>query len=88
MNIDEVMIKVKEGLPDAQILPSGEACNLYLTIISDGFEGLSILKRQQRVLGTLHADLASGELHAVTLKTFTPGEWASCHQTPEGQGRS
>lgn len=36
-------------------------------------------KRHQRVLGTLHADLASGDLHAVTLKTYTEQEWAAEH---------
>lgn len=75
MNIQDLTQRVKEELPDAKILPSGEACNLHLTVVSAQFEGLSTLKRQQRILTTLHADIASGALHALTLKTFTEREW-------------
>ena len=79
MNIEDLARRVREDLSDAKILASGEACNLQLTVVSDQFETLSTLRRQQRVLATLHADLASGALHAVTLKTYTEQEWAAEH---------
>lgn len=77
MNFKDVAEKVRSGLPDARIIPSGEACSLHLTVVSAQFEGLNTLRRQQRVLATLQSDLATGHLHAVTLKTFTDQEWAS-----------
>ena len=79
MNIGDLAKRVREDLSDAKILTLAEACNLQLTVVSDQLERLSTLKRQQRVLATLHADLASGPLHAVTLKTYTEKEWADEH---------
>ncbi len=77
MKVEDVTRKVQEALSDARVVPSGEACNLHLIIISPDFQDLSILKRQQMVLASLYENLATGELHAITLKTYTPCEWDS-----------
>jgi acid stress-induced BolA-like protein IbaG/YrbA len=43
-------------------------------VVSDQFEGKRAVARQQMVYATLQDDIASGELHAISLKTFTPAE--------------
>ncbi len=67
----EVSDLVRGALPDAEVAIIGEGCNLELIVVSDAFEGLSLVKQHQLVLDALAAPLASGRLHAVTLKTHT-----------------
>ena len=45
-------------------------------IISDLFEGLSLVKRQQKVYACLGELIANGSVHALSLKTYTPEEYA------------
>jgi acid stress-induced BolA-like protein IbaG/YrbA len=33
------------------------------------------VKQQQAIYGPLNEYIASGELHALTIKTFTPTQW-------------
>jgi len=35
-----------------------------------------MLKEHQLVYATVNAEIASGELHALTIKAYTPEEWA------------
>ena len=44
------------------------------TIVSPIFEGLSLLQRQRAVLAVVKEEIKSGELHALSVKTFTPAE--------------
>ncbi len=45
------------------------------TIVSARFEGLSALAAQRVVYGVLAAEMG-GEIHALSMKTLTPEEWA------------
>jgi acid stress-induced BolA-like protein IbaG/YrbA len=51
-----------------------EGSHVSLTIVSDVFDGLNTLKRQQKVYGVLSEHIASGAIHAVNMKTLTPQE--------------
>ena len=44
------------------------------TIVSDRFEGLSRVARQRLVYDVLAAEMR-GEIHALSMQTFTPKEW-------------
>jgi BolA protein len=43
-------------------------------IVSSRFEGASRIARQRLVYAAL-ADLMGGDIHALSLRTLTPGEW-------------
>lgn len=43
--------------------------------MGESFEGLSPVKRQQLIYGALSEEIASGALHAVSIKTYTPAQW-------------
>jgi len=66
---------VTSALSDAELFIDGQGCDLSITAISRQFTELTEVKRQQLVLSTLTEPLASGRLHAVSVKTFTPDEW-------------
>ena len=54
----------------------GGAGHYRAVLVSDRFEGLSRVKRQQLVYGLL-ADEMGPEIHALSMRTLTPEEWAS-----------
>lgn len=60
--LDELIIQV-----------DGSHCNI--TAVGAQFADLSRVKKQQLVYAPLKAIIASGELHAVSIKTYTPTEW-------------
>jgi acid stress-induced BolA-like protein IbaG/YrbA len=71
MNITEFL---QDKFPDANISSDGEDCSSRLVIVSNTFEGLSILNRHKLVMGTLKEHFQSGEVHALSLTTKTPSE--------------
>lgn len=71
----EVERLIKGDFADAEIHIEGEGCDLEITVISEKFDGLSMLKQQQGVMASLAEPLSSGHLHAVTVKSFTPQQW-------------
>ena len=72
---------VKTGIPDAKVIIDGAGCDLLITVISEQFADLSLVKKQQLVMSTLTEPLGSGKLHAVSIKAYTPEEWQALSQT-------
>ena len=66
---------VQKGIPDARILVEGDGCDLLIVVVSERFTDLTLVKKQQLVMATLKEPLASGKLHAVSVKAYTPDEW-------------
>lgn len=55
----------------------GDGQHFQAIIVSSEFVGKNRVQRQQRVYQTLKEKLATGELHALSFKTFTPEEWSA-----------
>jgi acid stress-induced BolA-like protein IbaG/YrbA len=45
-------------------------------VVSAHFEGLRLIGRHQKVYATLGNKMHNDEVHALSMKTFTPAEWA------------
>lgn len=80
----EVESLIAKDYPDAQVMIEGQGCDLTITVISRKFDGLAMVKQHQGVMSTLTGPLASGRLHAVTLNTFTPGQWQAGQEAKPG----
>ena len=75
MSPDDVKKLIEEGVEGAEAIISGEGCNLEATVISDAFEGKTMLAEQKLVYATVNHLIQTGELHALGIKAFTPEEW-------------
>jgi monothiol glutaredoxin len=71
----EVQKLIMNNFPQAVVMIEGEGCDLNITVISEQFVGLTMVKQHQSVMAVLSEPLTSGRLHAVTLKTHTPQQW-------------
>lgn len=72
---NEVKSLIIQDYPDARIEIEGEGCDLSITVVSEKFSGLTMVKQQQGVMASLSELLATGRLHAVTIKSYTPSQW-------------
>lgn len=82
----EVSQLVQQGIPGAQVIVDGAGCDLLLSVVSELFSDLTIVKKQQLVLATLKDPLASGKLHAVSVKAYTPEEWLALQSAKKDPG--
>lgn len=55
---------------------TGTSDHYQVTVVSQQFEGKTMIDQHRLVKTIFDKDIASGELHALSLKTFTPQEWA------------
>jgi len=62
------------GMPGADVVVGGDGYHIDLTVVSDAFEGLNRVKRQQLVYGVLADAIRSGALHAVNIRALTAAE--------------
>ncbi len=59
-------------------VPADSESHFKVTIVSDQFEGKRLLERH-RMLNELLAEQLAGQIHALSLNTLTPDEWAEKH---------
>jgi len=70
----EIKSLIEQGLDCQSVEVSGDGHHFEAFVISDQFEGKRAVARQQMVYATVQEQIASGELHALSLKTVTPEE--------------
>lgn len=77
MTSDDLQQIISSGLPCEHIEVSGDGRHWAAVIVSPAFEGLRPIARHQRVYATLGARIQTDEVHALSMKTYTPAEWAA-----------
>jgi len=77
MNADQIKDLIAAGIKCEHLELEGDGRHWYATIVSPEFEGLRSLQRQRRVNAILGDKFATNEVHALSMKTFTPAEWAA-----------
>jgi acid stress-induced BolA-like protein IbaG/YrbA len=73
---DEVQRFIAQGLTCEHLEVDGDGQHFFATIVSAEFEGTSRVMRHQRVYKAL-GDRMREEIHALSMKTLTPAEWAA-----------
>ncbi len=81
MNLKQVEADLQANLnADLVQLTTRDTVHFEAVIVSPRFEAVSRVKRQQLVYETLGPVIASGEMHAIALKLYTPAEWQNKDQ--------
>jgi acid stress-induced BolA-like protein IbaG/YrbA len=76
MTAEELRSIIAAGIPCEHIEVDGDGRHWSTVVVSAEFAGLRTLQRHQRVYATLGARMHTDEVHALSIKTFTPTEWA------------
>jgi acid stress-induced BolA-like protein IbaG/YrbA len=75
MTAQELQTLIQASLRCEFIEVDGDGRHWSATIVSDEFEGKRAIARHQRVYATLGARMHTDEVHALSMKTYTPAEW-------------
>ena len=67
---------IAAGLACEHLEVDGDGRHFFATIVSAEFEGASRVARHQKVYRAL-GDRMREQIHALSMKTLTPAEWAS-----------
>ena len=79
MQGSELEAIIKAGIQDAEVIVKGEGDHFEATVVSQQFEGRSMVQQHQMVYATL-GDRMGGEIHALALHTYTPADWPRQHR--------
>jgi acid stress-induced BolA-like protein IbaG/YrbA len=63
LNLEELMVK-------------GEGSHYEVIAVDKQFDGMSRVKKQQLIYGPLMEYIQRNDIHAVSIKAYTPEEWA------------
>ncbi|NDP62648.1 BolA family protein [Polaromonas sp.] len=77
MTSEELQTIIAADLPCEHLEVSGDGSHWYATMVSSAFQGLSRIARHHRAYATVGNRIQTGEVHALSMKTYTPAEWAS-----------
>lgn len=76
MENEQVEALIRSGMPGAEVRVTGDGRHFEAQVISPEFEGKSLVLRHRIVMNTVKAQIASDELHALSIKAYTPEQWA------------
>lgn len=82
MQPEQIKALIESQIPDCDVKSvEVQRDHIGLVIVSPAFAGLSPVKKQQLVLGTLSQQFADRSIHAVDyIKSFTPEQWEQQQQ--------
>ena len=75
---ESIRASLTGGLACHHVEVAGDGQHFEAVIVSPAFEGLSRIKRHQLVYAAL-GDRMREEIHALSMTTLTPSEWAARH---------
>ncbi|SFV20690.1 BolA family protein [Pseudidiomarina donghaiensis] len=75
MTSDSIQQRLLDELDVSEVLVKLDGGHANITVVGELFSDLSRVKKQQVVYAPLKDLIASGELHAVSIRTYTPTEW-------------
>lgn len=84
MQAQEIAALIESALPGARaMVHSEDGVHFEAVVISDAFDGQSLIAQHRLVYAALSERLAREEIHALTLKTWTPQAWRQRQGGPE-----
>jgi acid stress-induced BolA-like protein IbaG/YrbA len=77
MTADQLRDLIAAGLACTHLEVDGDGRHWSAVVVSGAFEGLRPIARHQKVYATLGSRMHTDEVHALSMKTYTPAEWAA-----------
>lgn len=71
---DSIRENIAQGMETVHLSVNGDGTHFEAVVVSEAFAGKSRVQRHQSVYQTL-GERMRGEIHALSMKTYTPDEW-------------
>ncbi len=78
MTPDQIKSRIETLGPGTQAYVmdlTGTQDHYQAVVVSDTFKGKMMIEQHRLVMGLLQTEIDSGEVHALTMKTFTPEQY-------------
>lgn len=72
---ESIQVNIAQGMVTEHLSVTGDGQHFEAVVVSAEFAGKSRIQRHQLVYQTL-GDRMRGEIHALSMKTYTPEEWS------------
>ena len=76
MDPEEVKQIIEAGIAGCEATVNADGSKYTAIVVSDEFEGKTLLVKQKMVYATVNEHIQSGAIHALTIKAYTQQEWA------------
>ncbi len=77
METEAVAALIRAGMPGAEVTVSGDGRHFEAVVVSAEFKGQSLIQCHRLVMATVHAEIQNDTLHALSIKTYTPDQFAA-----------
>jgi acid stress-induced BolA-like protein IbaG/YrbA len=77
IDANQIQKLLDEQLPGCDITVQGDGGKFQVFAVGDTFDGLNPVKRQQKIYQILNPHIASGAIHAVSMRLMTVAERAA-----------
>ncbi|RDH85071.1 MAG: BolA family protein [endosymbiont of Escarpia spicata] len=77
MENEKVEALISAGMPGAKVTVTGDGRHFEALVISEDFVGKSLIQKHRMVMATVTEQITSDELHALSIKAFSPEDWAA-----------
>lgn len=77
MTAEQLHAIIAQGLVCDHLEVDGDGRHWSAVIVSPAFDGKRLIQRHQTVYATLGEKIRTDEVHALSMKTHTPAEWAA-----------
>lgn len=76
MEVGAVKQIIEAGIPGSEVNVTADGSKYTAIVVSDEFEGKSMVAEQKMVYALVNEHIQSGAIHALTIKAYTKKEWA------------
>jgi len=76
MQPDEVKAIIENGITGCEAHATSDGNKYTAIVVSDEFEGKTMVAEQKMIYALVNEYIQSGAIHALTIKAYTPEEWA------------
>jgi acid stress-induced BolA-like protein IbaG/YrbA len=76
METSEVQSIIEAGIDGCEATVTADGSKYTAIVVSDEFEGKTMVAEQKMVYALLNEHIQSGAIHALTIKAYTCSEWA------------
>jgi acid stress-induced BolA-like protein IbaG/YrbA len=76
INPEQIRSWIQEGLACEHVTVQGDGHHFEAVIVSPAFRGRSRVQQHQQVFAVLGTRMGA-EIHALSMQTFTPEDWAA-----------
>ena len=77
MEPSQVKQIIEAGIPGSEATVTADGSKYTAIVVSDAFEGKTMLAEQKMVYALMNEYIQSGVVHALTIKAYTPKEWSA-----------